>query len=365
MIEMNDLRAQYDVIGMDIHQAISNVIASGRYIGGPYVEAFEQEFSKFITGKHNNCTTCGNGTDALVIALKALGIGRGDEVIVPAFTFVATAEAVSLCGATPVFCDVGDSLLMVHPEDYMGGRTKAIIPVHLYGSPVNIDELHKGLGVPHYGPIHIVEDCAQGHGAKLNGVKCGAMGDIGCFSFFPGKNLGAYGDGGGIICKDEDLLEEMRMYKDHGRKEKYNHEFIGTNSRLDAIQAGILLVKLEALTKENEHRKTIAKFYRNRIGEMATVVNSDDSVYHQFVVRLCGNNRERVMEHLKANGISCAVHYPTPIPFTGGYAKFHKKGEFPVAEKAAKEVLSLPIHGYMDMSAAETVMNKFIEALNK
>lgn len=361
-VEMNDLGAQYRANSIGISAAIFDVINSTKFIGGHYVEKFENEFSKFVTGEEGNCVSCGNGTDALVIALKALGIGRGDEVIVPSFTFVATAEAVSLCGATPIFVDVDENGLMVRPEDNITPNTKAIIMVHLYGNPANVERCRESIKLSNNPNVRIIEDCAQAHGAEGVGI----YGDVACFSFFPGKNLGCYGDGGAIISKDKELVNWMRMYKDHGRKEKYNHEFIGTNSRLDAIHAAVLSCKLQHLESENDHRRKVALVYTESFRHCSGFVNTGESVYHQFVVRVREEDRAIIMGTLIHNGVACAIHYPLPIPLTGGYAgDLIDRYSYKNALMMSKEVLSLPIHGYITDEQVEYVCKVFNEAVKK
>lgn len=341
-----DLKAQYESIKSEIDQALQNVISKTAFIGGPFLASFEKAFAALCNVK--NCVGVGNGTDALYIALRALGIGLGDEVITAANSFIATSEAITMTGAQVVFADI-------HPETYnidaakivekLSARTKAIIPVHLFGQPADMDpilEIGKKYG------LRIVEDAAQAHGAVYKGKPIGSIGEMGCFSFYPGKNLGAYGDGGAIVTKDEDLAERARMIANHGRIEKYNHKLEGVNSRLDGLQAAILEVKLRHLPEWTEKRRRNARLYNIYLKDIDVVtpveIKEAEAVYHLYVVRVKHGRREGLQAFLKSNGIATGVHYPIALPNLLAYKYLHhNESDFPQATKASHEILSLPM----------------------
>lgn len=342
-----DLKAQYDSIKKEIDLVLSNVICDGAFIGGAYVKNFEQNFADYIGVKH--CVGVGNGTDALFIALKALNIGKGDEVITAANSFIATAEAITMTGARVVFVDCDKDTYNINInliEKSVTKRTKAIMPVHLYGQPADMDGIR--LLTKKYN-LFVVEDAAQAHGAKYGDKNIGAFGDCGCFSFFPGKNLGAYGDGGAVVTNNEELAKKVRMFANHGRLEKYNHEFEGVNSRLDGLQAAVLDVKLKHLDKWIKRRREIAEIYDEGLKDMVITPKamSGEHVYHLYVIRT--KNRDRIKEFLAGKGISTGIHYPIPLPFLTAYRYLgYGPQDFPVAYFFKDELLSLPI--YADMS---------------
>ncbi|MCB0332667.1 MAG: DegT/DnrJ/EryC1/StrS family aminotransferase [Bdellovibrionales bacterium] len=339
-----DLKAQYASIKSEIDEAMQCVVHDCAFIKGKYVEQFEEEFAAYLGAKF--CIGCGNGTDALEIAISSLGIGQGDEVIVPANTFIATSEAVTANGATPVFCDI-------HPQTYnldvdllaskITPRTKAIIAVHLYGQPADMDPI-VALAKQH--GIKVIEDSAQAHGAEYKGQKIGTLGDIATFSFFPGKNLGAYGDGGALITKDEELATKSRMIANHGRVDKYDHIFEGRNSRLDGLQAAILSVKLRHLDSWSQARREAAKAYSESLSGSAIIAPHVPQwatpVFHLYVVRI--ENRQWVQEELNKKGVSSGVHYPIALPFLRAYQRFgHTPKDFPIAHEQMDTILSLPM----------------------
>ena len=293
-IPLVDLKAQYERIKDEINAAIQEVIATSAFIGGPYVRAFEEAFAKFCGVKH--CIGVGNGTDALFIALKSLGIGAGDEVITASNSFIATSEVITMTGAQVVFCDIDPKTYNIDVsqiEAKIAPQTKAIIPVHLYGQPADMDPLLEL--ACRYG-LKIVEDAAQAHGARYKGQMVGSLGDAACFSFYPGKNLGAYGDGGAIVTNDDELALKIRMFANHGRVDKYDHKIEGMNSRLDGLQAAILSVKLKYLEEWTEARRQLAYLYNNLLAdsEIVTPVEIENarSVYHLYVVRLRNDTRD-------------------------------------------------------------------------
>lgn len=337
-----DLKAQYQSLKPEIDQAISSVIENTSFIGGDVVRSFESSFAEF-TGL-DFCIAVANGTDAIEIALKALGIGSGDEVIVPALTWISTAGAVNNVGAEPVFIDILADEKTIDPsliEAKITKKTKAIIPVHLYGLPARLAEI-KDISDRHN--LKILEDCAQSHGAEINGQRVGTFGDIATFSFYPGKNLGAYGDAGAIVTNDEKLAETCRMLSNHGQLTKHDHQIIGRNSRLDTMQAAILSTKLPHIESWTNERITASKWYTERLDSVAVPVvpKGFRHVFHLYVI--VSEQREMLMDKLKEANIGCAIHYPTPLPFLKCYQyKGHKKGDYPISERLCSTILSLPM----------------------
>ena len=360
-----DLKAQYESIKEEINTAISNVILDSAFIGGKYIKSFEQNFANYIGVRH--CIGVGNGTDALFIALKASGIGKGDEVITVSNSFIATPEAITMTGAKVVFvdCDIHTYNIDVQKiERAITDKTKAIVPVHLYGQPANMDSI---IEIAQRYNLIVVEDSAQAHGAEYKGKKVGTIVPIACFSFFPGKNLGAYGDAGAIVSNSEAFAEKARMFANHGRKEKFNHEFEGINSRLDGLQAAILDVKLKYLEKWIERRRAIAKIYDKELKEIVitpSVLPDVRHVYHLYVIRV--KNRDKVKEFLADKEIYTGIHYPIPLPFLKAYDYLgHKPEDFPVTYSIKDEILSLPIHGDMSDNQVEYVIEQLKVAIKK
>lgn len=355
-IPLVDLKAQYESIKQEIDAAISEVISKSAFIGGTFVESFEKAFAEYCNVKH--CIGVGNGTDALFIALKVLGIGPGDEVIVPANSFIATSEAVTLTGAKVTFIDVDPKTYNMDPnklEEFLRNRDSqhgtykrpsAVIPVHLYGHPADMDSI---MEIARKYDLKVIEDCAQAHGAEYKGRKVGSMGDMACFSFFPGKNLGAYGDGGAIVTNDDGLGLKARMYANHGRITKYDHEMEGVNSRLDGLQAAILNVKLRHLPEWTEKRRNNAYLYNELLKQTELITPYEmegvKAVYHLYVVRIQNGLRDKLQEYLKSKGISTGIHYPIALPNLKAYLYLgHKENEFPESTKASREILSLPMY---------------------
>ncbi|TSA44573.1 MAG: DegT/DnrJ/EryC1/StrS family aminotransferase [Deltaproteobacteria bacterium] len=339
-----DLAAQFRSIQIELDRAISAVISESAFIGGKYVHRFEEAFASYCRAE--NCIGVGNGTDALYIALRAAGIGPGDEVITTANSFIATSEAITMTGARVVFVDC-DALTynmdMKKVPNAVTARTKAIIPVHLYGQPADMETL--GDIANKFGLL-IIEDAAQAHGAELKGQRVGTFGRLGCFSFYPGKNLGAYGDAGAIVTNDAELAKQCRMIANHGRIGKYDHDFEGINSRLDGLQSAILYVKLQYLEAWTEKRRAIASRYcellRNSTIVTPVEVTNGRHVYHLYVVRI--PNRNAVHEKLKTVGIESGIHYPIALPNLRAYRHLgYKPDDFPVATACSREILSLPM----------------------
>ncbi len=339
-----DLHAQYLGIKEDIDNAISYTIKNSSYVGGQALKDFEKAFAGYLGIQH--VIGCGNGTDSIEILLQSYGIGKGDEVIVPAASWISTSEAVSAIGATPVFVDVEEDLYTINPaliEKAITGKTKALIPVHLYGHPADMPAI-MGIAKKHH--LFVIEDCAQAHGAKINGQTVGTFGDAGSFSFYPGKNLGAYGDAGCMVTNDAAIAEKVRMIANHGQKLKHQHTIEGRNSRLDGMQAAILLAKLPYLEKWTEARIANAHTYSQHLGnkEMSIPVikNNFRHVFHLYVVRV--KNRAAVQKKLAEQGIETSVHYPTALPFLPCYTEYHHRPEdFPVASAYQDTILSLPM----------------------
>lgn len=363
-ISLLDLKGQYDNIKGEIQEAINEVLESTRFIMGEQVEGLEKKIAKFCDIKY--ALGVASGTDALLLSLKALGIKSGDEVIVPAFTFFATAGVVSRLGATPVFADIDPLTYNITPEeieDKITEKTKAIIPVHLYGQPAAIKQIMK---IADKQGLYVVEDACQAIGAEYQGVKVGNFGDTTTLSFFPSKNLGCYGDGGMVLTSDEKLAEIINKLRVHGASPKYYHSMIGYNSRLDAIQAAVLRVKLKYLKEWNDGRQRVADIYTDlfkrysldKIIKLPLKKERDSThVYHQYVISV--PERDELQKHLKNEGISTAVYYPLPLHLQECYRELgYRKGDLPVAEKASKEVLALPIDPELSKKEIEYIVEK-------
>ncbi len=351
-----DLTQQYAQIGDEISAAVQKVLASGGYIGGPAVKSFEQEFAHY-TGV-SDCVGCNSGTDALILALRALKIGPGDEVITTPFTFFASAETISAVGATPVFVDIDSATLNLDVELIEAAiteKTKAIMPVHIFGQPTDMTRL-MDIATKHN--LAVIEDCAQSVGAEWQSRKVGSIGHVGCFSFYPTKNLGACGDGGAVTTNDQALAASMRMLKEHGQSSRYFYEEIGYNSRLDALQAVILSIKLRYLDGWNSQRRSIATVYGEFLSRVPGVAVPKElpaakGVWNQYTIRLTsqedeqnpsGNFRDSVRIKLQECGIGSMVYYPLPLHLQPVYKSLgYQAGQLPVAEQVCREVLSLPM----------------------
>ncbi len=361
-IPMVDLKAQYLALKEEMDREVAAVLASGHFILGPNVQALEQEAAAYCGVKH--AITCASGTDALHLALRACGIGPGDEVITTPFTFIATAEAVSYTGAKPVFVDIDPDTFNIDPERVARAvtpRTRAVLPVHLYGQPADLEPIAETCR--RHG-LRLLEDCAQSFGAEYGGRKSGAYGDIGCFSFYPSKNLGAYGDGGMVITDDDALAKSVRIYRDHGRTATYQHALVGYNSRLDEIQAAILRVKLRRIDEYNRLRRRNAHLYTGRLRGTAVTPPAEDGkglhVYHQYTVRSA--RRDAIQRALGAAHIASAIYYPVPLHRQEAYLGAAAGVTLPHAEAAATQVLSLPMHPELTEAQVETIARAVLAA---
>ena len=360
-----DLKAHHAAFASEFTSAIREVIESSAFAGGPFVEKFEQEFAAYCGSKY--AIGVGNGTDALWLALLALGVGQGDEVITVPNTFVATAEAIMCCKAQPVFVDVDGRTFTLNPaklEKALTAKTKAIIPVHLFGQPANMDPI---LQFARTHGLFVIEDAAQAHGALYNGRNAGTMGDAGCFSFYPGKNLGAFGEAGAVVTNDAELAEKVRVLRDHGQSRKYHHTLRGWNCRMDGIQAAVLSVKLRHLEQANLLRRQRASLYNEAfagIDDVATPVEADYArhVYHIYAIRV--RERDELRRFLEAKGIGCGVHYPIPIHLQEAWRNLgYSEGAFPIAENLAREFLSLPMFPELTEEQIEYVAHCVSEAV--
>lgn len=341
-----DLKAQHAPLRAELLSAIGEVIDTCAFAGGPFVAKFETEFAAFAGAAH--AVAVGNGTDALWVALLAKGIGAGDEVITVPNTFIATAEAISYTGATPVFVDIDEKTYTMDPariERAITSRTKAIIPVHLYGQMADMDPI---MEIARKHKLLVIEDACQAHGASYKGRPAGTIGDAGCFSFYPGKNLGAIGEGGATVTNDAAFAARMKVFRDHGQEKKYFHSDIGWNCRMDGIQAVALSIKLKRLAAGNEARRQHAANYTRLLNGTPNVVlpsvaSYGEHVFHLYVIRV--PDRDAVLESLAKSGINCAIHYPRPIHLQKAYAQLGlKAGSFPISEGTATELLSLPMY---------------------
>ncbi len=355
-----DLKAQYNQIKDEIIEALKSVMEKTAFAGGAFVEKFEQEFADFFGCKE--AVGVGSGTEALWLALKGLGIKQGDEVITAVNTFIATAEAISLCGAKPVFVDIDENSFNMEPcgiENAITSKTKAIIPVHLYGQPADLDSI---LDIAKAHKLFVIEDACQAHGAEYKGRKAGTFGDAGCFSFYPGKNLGAYGEAGAVITNRPELAEQIRKLRDHGQEKKYYHSMIGVNSRMDGFQAAVLTVKLKYLDDWNQARRKHAMRYNELLDgvyslTVPTELDHVKHVYHIYSIRTA--NRDQLKESLAKSEISCGIHYPVPLHLQGAYQFLeYEKGSFPIAERVAREILSLPMFPELTKEQAEKVVKE-------
>ncbi|MBR8835670.1 MAG: DegT/DnrJ/EryC1/StrS family aminotransferase [Stigonema ocellatum SAG 48.90 = DSM 106950] len=362
-----DATCQYKAIASEIEKNICAVMADGRYIMGPQVKEFEAQFAQYLGC--DQVVSCNSGTDALHLALRALNIGPGDEVITVPFTFIATTEAIGIVGATPVFVDVDLNTYNIDVnliEEKITERTKAILPVHLYGRPCDMTAI---MAIARKYNLKVVEDCAQATGAMWSGKKVGTIGDVGCFSFFPTKNLGCFGDGGAIATSDPVIAERVEYLRRHGGKVKYHHEELGVNSRLDTLQATVLLVKLPYIDQWNAARAVIADYYINHLAEVKGIVLPTDvvsgvSVWNQFTIRVLEGQRERLQKLLKEKGVGTMVYYPIPLHLQKVHADLgYSLGSLPISEKLSHEVLSLPMFPELTVAAQEVITEALSQAL--
>jgi dTDP-4-amino-4,6-dideoxygalactose transaminase len=355
-----DLKAQYASIRNEITTALQQVLDNTAFAGGPFVEKFEKEFASFC--QREFAVGLCSGTDALWIALLSLGIGSGDEVITTPNTFIATAEAISFCGAKPVFVDVDKKTYDMNPdllEDAITDKTKAIIPVHLFGQMADMDRI---VEIARAHGLFIIEDACQAHGAEYKGRRAGSIGDVGCFSFYPGKNLGAYGEAGAIVTNNAELAEKMRMFRDHGQRKKYYHSVIGWNARMDGFQAAVLSVKLKYLAAWNKARRKNAQLYNSLLADMDDIITPVEAdyakhIYHIYAIRT--KNRDALISSLAEKDIFCGIHYPVPIHLQKAYEFLsNKKGSFPIVEKCAEEFVSLPMFAELGQEQIKKVCHE-------
>ncbi|AMM32159.1 erythromycin biosynthesis sensory transduction protein eryC1 [Sinomonas atrocyanea] len=362
-----DLAAQQQEIAADVVPEVLEVLATGAFIGGPHVAAFEEEYARFAGTRE--CVGVANGTDALELALRAVGVGPGGEVILPANTFVATAEAVVRAGARPVLVDVDPETLLIDADSVgraVGPRTQAIVPVHLFGQVAPVEEL---LPIAVACGAAVVEDAAQSQGARRFGRPAGSLGDIAATSFYPGKNLGAAGDAGAVTTHDGLLADRVRLLAAHGSRVKYVHEAVGCNSRLDAVQAVVLRAKLRRLEGWNARRRVAAERYSSLLEGVAGVrvprsLPGNEDVWHLYVVRVLDGRRARVQAALAEAGIATGIHYPTPVHLTEAFSSLgYGPGDFPVAEAAAEQILSLPMFPHLTDGQVERVAEAVAQAV--
>lgn len=361
-----DLKAQYFSIKSEIDAAIKNVINESAFIKGKYVQQFEEEYAEACGSEH--CISCANGTDAIYITLKCLDIGPGDEVITVANTWISTAETISQSGARPVFVDIHPDYYTIDVtkiEEKINSNTKAIIPVHLFGQPVNMDII---TDICNKYNLVLIEDCAQAHFAEWKGKKVGTFGVAGTFSFFPGKNLGAYGDAGAIITDDDIFADKARKFSNHGALKKHHHDFEGINSRLDGLQAAILSVKLPHIHDWSQKRFDIALHYNQFLNEIEGITTPEihkdvKHVFHLYVIRI--KKRDQLRKFLNNKGISSGIHYPTPLPYLKAYEYLkHKTADFPIAYNYKDKILSLPIYPELGFAKVEYITSKIREFFN-
>jgi dTDP-4-amino-4,6-dideoxygalactose transaminase len=359
MIPLVDLKAQYDSIKEEIAGAIQNVLNNTSFIMGEELKKFEEDFAQFCDVKY--AIGVANGSDALILALRACGIGERDEVITVPHTFISTTEAITHVGGKIIFVDIDPKTYTIDIskiEEKITKKTKAIIPVHLYGQPADMDPIMR-LAKEHN--LKVIEDAAQAHGAEYKGKKVGSMGDVACFSFYPGKNLGAYGDAGMITTNSEEIAKKVKLLRNHGRiTKKYEHEIEGYSSRLDNLQAAILRVKLKYLNQWNVMRRKNAKKYNellNKIDGIITPYEADYAkhVYHLYVIRT--EERDKLREELKPNGIATGIHYPIPLHLQPAYHYLgYKEGDFPITEKASQEIISMPMFAELREEQIEEIV---------
>jgi len=363
-MEFLDLKKQYQSIKKEIDETIKSVLNKSHFILGPEVEEFEKQVAKYCRAKY--AIGVNSGTDALLLSLMALNIGQGDEVITTPFTFISTAEVIALCKAKPVFVDIDLETFNIDAdkiEKVITKKTKAIIPVHLFGQSAEMDKIMK---IARKYKLKVIEDAAQSIGAKYKGKITGTIGDTGCLSFFPSKNLGCFGDGGMVITNNKNLADKIRILRAHGSKIKYYHHYLGINSRLDALQAAILKVKLKHLDKWSEQRRKNAQYYNDQLKNIKGVVvpkttTDNTHIFNQYTIKV--KRRSQLQKYLKVRNIPTQIYYPSPLHLQSvfKYLKY-KKGDFPKAEKACKEVLSLPIYPELPKKEQNFIIKNIIKA---
>lgn len=364
MIPPIDLKAEYRTLKRQIDEAVQEVLASGWFILGSQVQAFEEEFAAYCEVQYG--IGVGNGTDAIELALRAGGVGPEHEVITVPNTAVFTTLAITATGATPVLVDIDPVTYTMDPsklEAAIASRTKAIVPVHLYGQPADMDPI---LEIARRYNLLVIEDACQAHGARYKGRRVGSLGDAGCFSFYPTKNLGGYGDGGAVVTNNPEIAEQVRLLRNGGQKDRYHHVLVGRNSRLDELQAAILRVKLPYLDSWNEARRKHAHLYTDLLQSSAVTTPAEATyashVYHLYVVR--SQRRDELMARLREHEVGVQIHYPIPVHLQQAYRSLEmQEGDFPVAEKSAREIMSLPIYFGLQPSAVHVVVNTLVSSL--
>jgi len=363
-IKFLDLKAQYPLIKKEILEKLNDIIENTAFVSGKYVKDFEKSFADYLGVK--NCIAVNNGTSALYLSLFANGLNSGDEVIVPVNTFIATAEAVSLLGARPIFVDINESNYNINPSEIeakITQKTKAIIPVHLYGQCADMDPILK---IAERHNLFVIEDACQAHGAEYKGRKAGSMGKCGAFSFYPGKNLGAWGEGGAIATNDDGLADKIRLIRDHGSRKKYYHEIVGGNFRMNEFQGAVLSTKIKYLEEWNESRRKNAKLYLELLNHNSGIIvpfveEYNKPAWHLFVVRV--QERDKFITYSNNKGIQTGIHYPFPLHLTDAFRHLgYKDGDFPIAEKVQREIVSLPMYPELEsgqVKCAADVINKY------
>lgn len=361
-----DLPAQVAIVREEIEKRFSQIIESTSFILREHCHRFEEEFSRYLDADHT--IGVGNGTDALVLALRALGLRPGDEVITAANSFVATAEAIVLAGGSPVLVDISPDTYNIDPgrvSEALTTRTRAIVPVHLYGQPAPMDAL---LEIARAHDLTVIEDAAQAHGARYRDRRAGSLGTLGCFSFYPTKNLGAFGDAGAVVTSDPGLAVTVRKLRDHGGLTADDHDIVGQNSRMDALQAAVLSAKLPYLDEWNERRRRHARGYAERLATLADRVTTPqaaaDHIYHIYVIRVPHARRDPLLRYLRAHGVGAGIHYPGPIHRTGAFGYLGLDGRLPAAEQLNDEMLSLPMHAELSDSDLDYVCERVAEGLD-
>lgn len=358
-----DLKIQYARLKSEVDAAIHSILEATSFVGGDFVKGFEKAFAEKHEVKH--CISCGNGTDALYISMKALGFGPSDEVITVANSWISTSETITQTGARPVFIDIEPDYYTIDPnkiEEKITKNTKAITPVHLYGQPADIQKI-KEICKKH--KLFLIEDCAQAHFATFGGQKVGTFGTAGTFSFYPGKNLGAYGDAGAIISDDDEFAAKARMFANHGSPQKHKHEMEGINSRMDSLQAAILRIKLQYIDDWNFARYKNALYYNRLLSDLDTIDiprirENSTHIFHLYVIRT--PQREELVDFLASKSISTGMHYPTALPFLPAYSYLgHQPSDFPVAFKCQDEILSLPMYPELSQEQIEYVVGAIKE----
>lgn len=357
-----DLKNQYAGLRDEILAAVDRVCSNASFILGEEVALFEEEFAAYCEAKH--CVAVNSGTSALHLALLGAGVKPGDEVIAPSCTFIATAEAISYTGARPVFVDIDPRTANIDPaliEQAITRRTKAILPVHLYGRPADLDPI---MEIARRHRLEVIEDACQAHGARYRGGRVGSLGRAAAFSFYPGKNLGAYGEGGALVTNDDNLAQYARAMRDHGQSRRYFHEFIGYNYRMDGFQGAVLRIKLKRLDEWTARRQRLAHLYSDRVREIAAELPQDDPqcepVYHLFVVYV--DERDRVRRELERRGVQTAIHYPLPVHLQKPYVDLgYRPGSLPITERACARCLSLPLFPELEEDEVRYVVNALAE----